>query len=64
MGINLLSVPLVYLFYPETKGRALEDMDALFGGHLAPRLERSLDGSPEGSIESLIGDRRLEESDL
>jgi hypothetical protein len=21
----------VYLFYPETKGRALEDMDVLFG---------------------------------
>ena len=32
MVINLACVPVIYLFYPETKGRALEDMDALFGG--------------------------------
>ena len=31
MAINLACVPVIYLFYPETKGRALEDMDALFG---------------------------------
>lgn len=33
MAINLVCVPIIYLLYPETKGRPLEDMDALFGGH-------------------------------
>jgi len=31
MAINLACVPVIYLLYPETKGRALEDMDVLFG---------------------------------
>jgi hypothetical protein len=31
MAVNLVCVPVVYLLYPETKNRALEDMDALFG---------------------------------
>jgi hypothetical protein len=34
MAINLFCVPVVYLLYPETKGRRLEEMDALFGGKL------------------------------
>ncbi|RKU41825.1 hypothetical protein DL546_004274 [Coniochaeta pulveracea] len=32
MAVNLVCVPVIYLLYPETKGRSLEDMDALFGG--------------------------------
>jgi hypothetical protein len=32
MVINLVAVPIIYLLYPETKGRALENMDVLFGG--------------------------------
>lgn len=32
MAINLVCVPIIYLLYPETKGRPLEDMDVLFGG--------------------------------
>jgi hypothetical protein len=32
MAINLVCVPIIYLFYPETKNRSLEDMDVLFGG--------------------------------
>lgn len=31
MVVNFLCAPLVWLLYPETAGRALEDMDALFG---------------------------------
>ncbi|KAF6834592.1 MFS monosaccharide transporter [Colletotrichum plurivorum] len=31
MTINLICIPVLYVFYPETKGRELEDMDALFG---------------------------------
>ncbi|KAK0708940.1 general substrate transporter [Apiosordaria backusii] len=29
-GLNLLWIPIVYLFYPETAGRSLESIDALF----------------------------------
>ncbi|KAK3381986.1 general substrate transporter [Podospora didyma] len=32
MAINLICVPIIFLLYPETKGRPLEDMDVLFGG--------------------------------
>lgn len=32
MVINLACIPVIYLLYPETKGRPLEDMDMLFGG--------------------------------
>jgi MFS family permease len=31
MAVNLVCIPIIILFYPETKGRALEDMDELFG---------------------------------
>jgi hypothetical protein len=30
MAINLACIPIVYLFYPETKQRTLEDMEVLF----------------------------------
>ncbi|KAI1846144.1 hypothetical protein JX265_010522 [Neoarthrinium moseri] len=29
-AVNVVCVPIIYLFYPETRGRALEDMDVLF----------------------------------
>jgi hypothetical protein len=29
-GLNLLWIPVVYLFYPETAGRSLESIEALF----------------------------------
>ena len=32
MAVNLVCVPVIWLLYPETKGRSLEDMDVLFGG--------------------------------
>lgn len=36
------------IFYPETKGVALEDMDALFGkAATARRVEAEEDGGPE-----------------
>lgn len=31
MAVNLICVPIIWILYPETKGRALEDMDDLFG---------------------------------
>ncbi|KAI2465820.1 general substrate transporter [Annulohypoxylon bovei var. microspora] len=30
MAVNLVCIPIIILFYPETKGRPLEDMDLLF----------------------------------
>lgn len=29
-GLNLLWIPIVYFFYPETKDRSLESIDAMF----------------------------------
>ncbi|KAH7309779.1 general substrate transporter [Stachybotrys elegans] len=31
MAVNFICVPVIWLLYPETKGRPLEDMDAIFG---------------------------------
>ncbi|KAG5915952.1 hypothetical protein E4U61_004104 [Claviceps capensis] len=31
MVINFLCIPIIWSWYPETKGRALEEMDSLFG---------------------------------
>ena len=31
MAVNLVCVPIIWLLYPETKTRSLEDMDVLFG---------------------------------
>lgn len=52
MVINLVSVPIIYIFFPETKGRALEDMDVLFGGH-----------DPSVSSEHLLADGEDEDDD-
>lgn len=29
-GLNLIWIPIVYLFYPETRNRSLESIEALF----------------------------------
>lgn len=34
--LNALWVPIIYLFFPETKGMELEDVDRLFGGDEMP----------------------------
>ncbi|KAL0469634.1 general substrate transporter [Neurospora intermedia] len=33
VAVNLACVPIIFLLYPETKGRPLEDMEVLFGGY-------------------------------
>ncbi|KAG7126233.1 Sugar transporter STL1 like protein [Verticillium longisporum] len=42
-GLNLLWVPVVFLFYPETSGRSLESIDALFAANsiFNTKMERS-----------------------
>jgi hypothetical protein len=49
MAVNLVCVPIIWILYPETKGRPLEDMDVLFGGG---RLVSMNDLSDRGSGES------------
>lgn len=36
MAVNLVCVPIIWVLYPETKARSLEDMDILFGAKQAP----------------------------
>jgi len=52
MTVNFACIPFIYFLYPETKGRSLENMDALFGqsggGHGAEgSYENLLDGQDE-----------------
>ena len=35
MAINLACIPIIYFFYPETRNRTLEDMEALFNKNAA-----------------------------
>ncbi|CAH0056102.1 unnamed protein product [Clonostachys solani] len=56
MVVNFACAPIVWLFYPETKGRALEDMDEIFGG-VAPRTAML-------NNEELNGDAQDSESEL
>ncbi|KAJ9490622.1 hypothetical protein VN97_g2620 [Penicillium thymicola] len=55
--LNFLMIPVIYLFYPETSGMSLEDIDEVFimstgwldTVHVAKQLPQKLDGrQPEG----------------
>lgn len=37
MAINLVCIPIIWLFYPETKHRSLEDMEVLFNSKYSHR---------------------------
>ncbi|GAP93301.2 putative general substrate transporter [Rosellinia necatrix] len=44
MAINFICIPIILLFYPETKGVSLEDMDLLFkGGRLLGSQDEEVD---------------------
>ncbi|TDZ35291.1 Quinate permease [Colletotrichum spinosum] len=72
MALNLLCIPAIYLFLPETKGRELEDMDALFGGvqkHGSETNEQSehllVDEQENQDLErATSADRRAQDRDL
>ena len=41
-GLNLLWIPIVWLFYPETSGRSLESIEAMFSsGATYKSMERA-----------------------
>ncbi|RYP01744.1 hypothetical protein DL765_010835 [Monosporascus sp. GIB2] len=50
MSINFACIPIIYLFYPETKGRSLEDMDFVF--HVRPETGESDD--PEDATRPVL----------
>jgi hypothetical protein len=54
MAVNLVCVPIIWLLYPETKGRPLEDMDVLFGGSPVVSMDNLLD--PESAEHFLAPD--------
>jgi hypothetical protein len=39
MSVNLVCIPIIYFFYPETNGRSLEDMDELFKSRYLRRTD-------------------------
>ncbi|RGP64839.1 sugar transporter stl1 [Fusarium longipes] len=45
--LNALWVPIIFLFFPETKGLELEDVDHLFGGE---DIARNLDEKSNGTV--------------
>ncbi|KAI0912638.1 general substrate transporter [Ustulina deusta] len=52
MAINFACIPILLLFYPETKGVSLEDMDVLFQNQRlpSPRGEEGID-EPAGAVD-------------
>lgn len=56
MAINLICIPIIYLFYPETNGRTLEDIDALFKRR--PSLSLRSGSADEEAAEYVTADFR------
>ncbi|KAL4894275.1 general substrate transporter [Aspergillus ambiguus] len=44
-GLNLIAMTCYFFFYPETKGRTLEQIDELFGDQLVPHALEDPDGA-------------------
>jgi hypothetical protein len=49
--LNATWVPIMYFYYPETKGLALEDVDRLFAKGEAVRHEMTFDYDPKNQDE-------------
>ncbi|KAI2636828.1 general substrate transporter [Xylaria nigripes] len=47
MAVNVICIPIILKFYPETKGLPLEDIDALFGKPNLVAFERSVDDNDD-----------------
>jgi Sugar (and other) transporter len=57
MAINFVCIPIIYLFYPETKNRTLEDMEVLFNKNATESLA-SLTGPEPNTDKQLEADTR------
>lgn len=60
-GLNLLWIPIVFLFYPETAGRSLESIEVMFSSNslLNRNMERTYRDS-EGVIAAAGGRKRMQ----
>jgi hypothetical protein len=61
--LNAVWVPIIYVFYPETKGLELEDVDRIFArGHIGfgrPRRDTDV-GEARGAVETLFHEKHPE----
>jgi hypothetical protein len=57
--LNALWVPIIYFFFPETKGLELEDVDRLFSGEVS-RVDLLEKVGDEERIEKLDGMEQVE----
>lgn len=55
-AINVICIPIIFLFYPETKGRALEDIDDLFSKVLNRQNSHENEGQSEIAIAYHVDD--------
>ncbi|KAI0008364.1 general substrate transporter [Xylariaceae sp. FL0662B] len=55
MAVNLFCIPIIIFFYPETKGRPLEDMDLLFNRRLIGRMDEDIDEHTEPVLPKNVG---------
>ncbi|KAI2627648.1 general substrate transporter [Hypoxylon sp. NC1633] len=54
MAVNFVCIPIIVLFYPETKGRPLEDMDLLFDRTIG-RIVEDIDEHTEPVLPKIVG---------
>lgn len=54
-ALNTIWVPIIFFFFPETKGLELEDVDRLFSGQDTCIQEQSAKNSPGSVAEVQIG---------
>ncbi|KAI2607775.1 general substrate transporter [Hypoxylon fragiforme] len=54
MAVNFICIPIIVVFYPETKGRALEDMDLLFNKAAGGEVEE-VDEQTEPVLPKSVG---------
>ncbi|KAF7540609.1 hypothetical protein G7054_g1217 [Neopestalotiopsis clavispora] len=55
-AINVICIPIIFLFYPETKGRALEDIDDVFSKVLNRQNSHENEGQSEIAIAYHVDD--------
>ena len=69
-ALNLIWIPVIFLFYPETKGRSLESIECMFAGspfywqmEKAFRYNEEKIEEESGGKDEMVLDKRLSDSD-